>query len=73
MLICGYYDGLGEFVFWVGILGKLGVGGGILVIVLGKVSIVVWLSGLNNWGNLKFGSEVLEYFVVVMNWLVFMV
>lgn len=47
MLICGYYDGLGDFVYCVGLFGKSGVGGGILVIVLGKVLIVVWLFGLN--------------------------
>lgn len=71
MMICGYYDGLGDFVFWVGLLGKSGVGGGILVIVLGCVVIVVWFLGLNRYGNFKLGIEVMEFFVYVIGWFVF--
>lgn len=40
--MCGLYDGVGEFVYWVGMFGKLGVGGGIIVVVLGEMMIVVW-------------------------------
>ncbi|MEF1231544.1 glutaminase, partial [Vibrio fortis] len=39
---CGLYDGAGEFAYRVGMPGKSGVGGGIIAIVPGEMTIAVW-------------------------------
>ncbi|MBE1276145.1 glutaminase B [Enterovibrio baiacu] len=57
---CGLYDGAGEFAYRVGMPGKSGVGGGIVAIVPGEMSICVWSPELDPSGNSLAGTAALE-------------
>ncbi|WP_104403312.1 glutaminase B [Vibrio penaeicida] len=59
---CGLYDGAGEFAYRVGMPGKSGVGGGIVAIVPGEMTIAVWSPELDASGNSLAGTQALELF-----------
>jgi len=51
LLTCGTYDAAGEFAYRVGLPGKSGVGGGILVILPGRAALCAWGPSLDAVGN----------------------
>ena len=62
MLTCGTYDAVGEFAFHVGIPSKSGVGGGIVSVIPGLMSLAVWSPELCKSGNSVLGMKALELF-----------
>ncbi|MFQ2720796.1 glutaminase B [Aeromonas caviae] len=57
---CGLYDEAGDFAYRVGMPGKSGVGGGIMALIPGELSICVWSPELNKAGNSLVGTAALE-------------
>ncbi|MCL1094554.1 glutaminase B [Shewanella kaireitica] len=56
----GLYDGAGEFAYRVGMPGKSGVGGGIIAVIPGDMSVCVWSPELDANGNSLAGTAALE-------------
>ncbi|ENY72566.1 glutaminase B [Aeromonas diversa] len=57
---CGLYDEAGDFAYRVGMPGKSGVGGGIVAVIPGELSVCVWSPELNKAGNSLAGTAALE-------------
>lgn len=66
MLTCGFYDEAGEFAYRVGLPGKSGVGGGIVAVIPGELSIAIWSPELNDHGNSVRGIMALEQFTTII-------
>ncbi|MGW5051888.1 glutaminase [Actinokineospora sp. NPDC004072] len=71
MLVCGMYDGAGEFAYRVGLPAKSGIGGGVLAVVPNRCVVCVWSPGLDRCGNSIAGVAALEAFTSATGWSVF--
>jgi glutaminase len=63
LLMFGTYNAAGDFVFRIGLPGKSGVGGGLSVIVPGRMSIAVWSPSLDEFGTSIAGLKALELLI----------
>ncbi len=62
MMTCGLYDSVGSFAYRVGLPAKSGVGGGIVAVMPGVLSVAVWSPELDRSGNSYVGTAALELF-----------
>lgn len=62
MLTCGAYDAAGDFAFRIGLPTKTGVGGGILAVVPGRMTICAWSPRLDATGNSIAAAAAIEQF-----------
>lgn len=62
MLTCGAYDAAGDFAFRMGLPTKTGVGGGILAVVPGRMTICAWSPRLDATGNSIAAAAAIERF-----------
>jgi glutaminase len=65
MMTCGLYNAVGDFAYRVGIPAKSGVGGGIVGVIPGEMSIAVWSPALDEAGNSLLGIKALEMFTTI--------
>lgn len=62
MLTCGAYDAAGDYAWRIGLPTKTGVGGGIVAIVPGRMSIAAWSPALDATGNSIAAAAAIERF-----------
>ncbi len=63
MLTCGTYDLAGDFAYTIGLPAKSGVGGAIVAIVPGKLTLCAWSPGLASSGNSVAAMQALRLFI----------
>ncbi len=71
MLTTGLYNESGDFAFRVGMPGKSGVGGGVVAVIPGHLSMACWSPALNEYGNSIASVEAMERFTTYTNLSVF--